>query len=382
MEITYMEIKYSALNPFAHSQTSASGRLRRCGRSGNSWWTRSLHRLGCDPSPCCCSGSGLLVTAGERRVQAYSHEPVMCREVVGVLADAPDGVLLDATVGGGGHAAALLDRRPGFSLVGLDRDPAALGAAADRLREFRSRATLHHTRFDELGSVLDGLGCRRITAALFDLGVSSAHLDQPERGFSYRLEGPLDMRMDPADSTTAADIVNRADERTLTSILRENSDERYARRIADAIVARRPFATTTELAGVVRSSVPAAARRGSHPARRTFQALRIEVNSELEMLAPAVETALERLAPAGRCAVLSYHSGEDRIVKSVLRRAAGILPPPLGPPQLGTLPPARPPASVRLLWNGVRTPCGAEMESNRRASSARLRAVERLDERA
>ena len=313
-------------------------------------------------------------------VQTYSHKPVMCREVIEVLTDTPDGVLLDATVGGGGHAAALLDRRPGLSLVGLDRDPAALSAAEARLSEFRNRVTLHHTRFDRLGSVLDGLDCQRITAVLFDLGVSSTHLDQPERGFSYRLDGPLDMRMDTTGGTTAADVVNTADERTLMSILRENSDERYARRIAGSIVAQRPFTTTTELAAAVRASVPKAARRNGHPARRTFQALRIEVNSELETLAPALEAALERLTPAGRCAVLSYHSGEDRIAKSVLRRAAGILPSLPGPPLPGPPLPAPPSASVRLLWNGVRTPGSDEIASNRRASSARLRAVERLNE--
>ena len=314
----------------------------------------------------------MTVGSGESR-SAY-HLPVMCREVVEVLAQVPDGVVVDATIGGGGHAAALLAHAPHLRLVGLDRDPDALGAATERLADHGDRVELHHARFDALGDVLDEIGQSEISGCLFDLGVSSAQLDRPERGFSYRLDGPLDMRMDPTADVTAADIVNHADERTLASILRHNADERHCRRIAAAIVAGRPFATTTQLARVVAGAVPAPARRRVHPARRTFQALRIEVNHELEILEDALTTAIERLAGSGRCVVLSYHSGEDRIVKSVFRRSAGEAPPPRPglPPSPGYV------ATVRLLGRRARTPTESEKAGNHRASAARLRAVERL----
>ena len=306
----------------------------------------------------------------------YIHDPVMCSEVVDVLSEVPDGVLVDATVGGGGHSLALLRRHPGLCLVGIDQDRTALREAARRLRPFRNRVTLHHARFDRLGTLLDELQHHHISAALFDLGVSSAHFDDPERGFSYHLDGPLDMRMDRTRDGTAGEIVNCVGEHTLRSILRSNSDEAYAHRIAKAIVSRRPLRSTIELAEVVKASVPAAARRNGHPARRTFQALRIEVNDELRVLAPALKTALQRLQPFGRCAVLSYHSGEDRIVKKVFRQAAGVV----GFSLLGPPPPTQSRAFVRLLWNGVRKPSETEKQANRRASSAHLRAVERLGE--
>ena len=305
---------------------------------------------------------------------AYRHVPVMCREVVEVLGEVPDGVVVDATVGGGGHAAALLDRSPRLRLVGLDRDPDALRAATERLADHGHRVVLRHARFDALGAVLDEIGQPEISACLFDLGVSSAHLDRPERGFSYHLDGPLDMRMDPATDVTAADIVNRVDERSLAAILRRNADERHCRRIAAAIVAGRPYTTTAQLARVVAEAVPAPARRRAHPARRTFQALRIEVNRELEILEPAVTSAIERLVPAGRCAVLSYHSGEDRIIKRVFRREAGESP----PPRPGLPPAPGFQATVRLLGRRARTPTESEKAVNHRASAARLRAVERL----
>ena len=304
---------------------------------------------------------------------ASYHQPVMCREVVELLSEAPEGVLLDATVGGGGHAAALLEQAPQLRLVGLDRDPDALRAAEARLAGHDARAILRHARFDQLGRVLDELSRPEISAFLFDLGVSSAQLDRPERGFSYRLDGPLDMRMDPSGARTAADIVNGSDERALAGLLRRHADERFSRRIAAAIVAQRPFATTAELARTVAEAVPAPARRHGHPARRTFQALRIEVNGELEFLAPALTEAIERLVGGGRGAVLSYHSGEDRIVKSVFRRAAGETP----PPRPG-LPPPGPDATVKLLGRRARTPTESEKAVNHRAGAARLRAVERL----
>jgi len=312
--------------------------------------------------------------AGGAGGPGYHHEPVMCREVVEVLREAPEGILVDATVGGGGHADALLANLPQLRLVGLDRDPEALRAATERLAKHGHRVTLRHGSFDALGAVLDDIGHSEISACLFDLGVSSNQLDRPERGFSYRLDGPLDMRMDPGTAVTAADIVNAADEQALADILRRNADERHARRIAAAIVAQRPYATTGQLARVVSAAVPAPARRRSHPARRTFQALRIEVNGELEMLERALAGAIERLTGSGRCAVLSYHSGEDRIVKSFFRRAAGESP----PPRPGLPPAPGPAATVRLLGRRARTPTESERAANHRAGSARLRAVERL----
>ncbi len=314
------------------------------------------------------------MTAGAGPDPSAYHLPVMCQEIVEVLAEVPAGVVVDATVGGGGHAEALLARAPHLRLVGLDRDPDALRAATERLAGYGDRVVLRHGRFDALGDVLDEIGQPRVSACLFDLGVSSAQLDRPERGFSYRLDGPLDMRMDPATAVTAADIVNHADERALASILRRNADERQCRRIAAAIVARRPLATTTQLARVVAEAVTAPARRRFHPARRTFQALRIEVNRELEILEGALTEGIDRLVASGRCAVLSYHSGEDRIVKSVFRRAAGESPPPR--PGLPPVPGSE--ATARLLGRRARTPTESEKEANHRASAARLRAVERL----
>lgn len=314
------------------------------------------------------------MTAGTGPGPSAYHQPVMCREVLDVLAAVPDGVVVDATVGGGGHAEALLAHAPHLRLVGLDRDPDALRAATERLAGFGDRVTVRHGRFDTLGDVLDEIGQPQISACLFDLGVSSAQLDRPERGFSYRFDGPLDMRMDPATDMTAADIVNHTGERDLASILRHNADERLSRRIAAAIVARRPFSTTTQLARVVAETVPAPARRRSHPARRTFLALRIEVNRELEILEAALTESIDRLVGSGRCAVLSYHSGEDRIVKSVFRRSAGEVP----PPRPGLPPPPGSEATVRLLGRRARTPSESEKAGNRRASAARLRAVERL----
>ncbi len=210
---------------------------------------------------------------------------------------------------------------------------------------------------------------------LFDLGVSSPQLDRPERGFSYRHDGPLDMRMDQRQARTAADVVNRYDEGELARVLAEYGDERFARRIARAIIAARPLSRTTELAEVVRSAIPAPARRrGGDPARRTFQALRIEVNGELDALGPALDAAVDELVPAGRCVVLAYHSGEDRIVKDRFRQAetGGCTCPPNLPCVCGAQP------SVRLLTRGARKPSPAEVARNHRAQSARLRAVEKL----
>ncbi len=307
----------------------------------------------------------------------FRHVPVMRDEVVSVLSEVPDGLVVDATLGGAGHASALLAANDGLSILGLDQDEQALSAAGARLAPHGDRATLRHTRFDGLADEVRALGHSRLSGALFDLGVSSPQLDHADRGFSFRNDGPLDMRMDRSRGRTAAELVNTIDEGSLIGILRRNSDERQAPRIAKAIVANRPFASTAELADVVRDAVPAAVRRkGGHPARKTFQALRIEINDELDILENAIQQALDLLAPKGRCAVLSYHSGEDRIVKRLFRDAAGEAP--RLRPEL-PLPPGSEP-SVRLLWRGAQRPSDAEVERNPRAEAARFRAVEKLTE--
>jgi len=305
----------------------------------------------------------------------FAHVSVMLDEIVEVLSEVPDGIVVDATLGGAGHAAALMSAHGGISILGLDRDEMALSAAGARLAEHGERVALRHTRFDGLADAVQSLGADRVSGALFDLGVSSPQLDLADRGFSFRNDGPLDMRMDRSQGRTAADLINTSDERALAGILQRNGDEHHARRIARAIVAARPIATTRELADVVREAVPAAARRQpGHPARKTFQAIRIEINDELAMLEDALTQALDLLAPQGRCAVLSYHSGEDRIVKHVFRDAAGEAPRPR--PDLP--PPPGHEASVSLLWRGARRPSGAEVERNPRAEAARFRAVEKL----
>ncbi|MGI8661649.1 MAG: 16S rRNA (cytosine(1402)-N(4))-methyltransferase RsmH [Acidimicrobiales bacterium] len=305
----------------------------------------------------------------------FSHRPVMLDEVVETLRPVPPGWVVDATVGGGGHATAILRALPHLSLLGFDRDGDALAAAADALEPFASRVRLHRVRFDALEDVMEELHMEEISAAVFDLGVSSPQLDRPERGFSYRSDAPLDMRMDRRQQHSAADVVNDADEAELRRILRTFGDERHAHRIARAIVAARPVTTTGRLAEIVRGAIPAAARRrGGHPAKRTFQAIRIEVNGELEALPAALDAAIDRLTPGGRCAVLSYHSGEDRIVKDRFRRAAtgGCTCPPGMPCACGAL------RAVRELRPLKRRPSAAEIAANRRAESAVLRAVEKL----
>jgi 16S rRNA (cytosine1402-N4)-methyltransferase len=305
----------------------------------------------------------------------FEHRPVMADRIVELLGPVPPGVLVDATVGGGGHARALLAAHDHLRLVGIDQDDEALAAAAQALAGFGDRVVLRQARFDGLAALLEGLGHERVSAVLFDLGVSSHQFDRPARGFSYRHEGPLDMRMNRNQARTADDVVNGYSEADLVGVLRRYGDERYARRIARAIVNARPVTTTVELADVVRDAIPAPARRqGGHPARRTFQALRIEVNEELAILAPSIDAAVDLLVPGGRAAVLAYHSGEDRIVKDRFRQAAtgGCTCPPQLPCQCGAV------AKVRLLRRGAWKPTAEEVAANPRASSARLRAVEKL----
>ena len=319
------------------------------------------------------------------------HQPVLVAEVVAALLPGfsggspvapggPTGVFVDCTLGGGGHAAAVLLAAPQADLLGLDRDSGALAAAGRRLAEFGARVTLMKKRFGQLGEALDQSGRGPVRAVLYDLGVSSAHLDQAERGFSYRLDGDLDMRMDRDQRRTAGDVVNHYPEGELASVIARWGEERFARRIASAIVARRaiqPFVSTTDLADVVRTAIPAATRRtGGHPAKRTFQALRIEVNDELGELRASLPQAIAALAPGGRLAVISYHSLEDRIVKrSFVDAAAGCrCPRDLPVCVCGAQ------ATLRLVTRKPILPTEAELAANPRASSARLRVAERLAE--
>lgn len=305
----------------------------------------------------------------------FRHQPVLLDQIVELFAPVPPGWVVDATVGGAGHAAALLEHHPHLKVLGLDQDTDALAAAAQRLEPFGDRALLQRTRFDALEQIVEQRGTTPVSGVLFDLGVSSPQLDRAERGFSYRHDAPLDMRMDRDQPRTAADLVNETPERELAAILQTYGDERFARRIAAAIVRQRPVATTTQLAEIVRDAIPAPARRtGGHPAKRTFQAIRIAVNAELDILPGTIDAAIRVLAPGGRCAVLSYHSGEDRIVKARFRHAAtgGWTGPSHLPPPSDVHP------TVRLLKAGSWTPSRAESTDNPRASSARLRAVEKL----
>ena len=308
--------------------------------------------------------------------EGFEHRPVMVDEIVELFRPVPPGLIVDATVGGGGHARALLDALPRHRLLGLDRDEEALVAANVTLSGFADRVTLRRARFDRLKAMVKEAGDESVVAVLFDLGVSSPQVDRADRGFSYRHDGPLDMRMDRTQSLTAADVLNTYPVDRLASLLYDFGEERFARRIASAIVAARPLTSTAQLVDVIRSAIPAPARRrGGHPAKRTFQALRIEVNSELDVLGPALDQAIDVLVPGGRCAVLAYHSGEDRIVKDRFRDAetGGCVCPPGMPCVCGAQP------RVRLLRRGVRRPSAAEIATNPRAESARLRAVEKLE---
>jgi 16S rRNA (cytosine1402-N4)-methyltransferase len=356
--------------------------------------------------------------AGER--DDFRHRPVMNDEIVALFAPVPPGTVVDATLGGGGHSAALLDAHEHLDVLGIDRDPDAIEAARRRLAPFAGRVRTSARRFDELEAALEEHDIERISGALFDLGVSSPQLDRAERGFSYRNEGPLDMRMDTAQRWSADDVVNGYDERDLARIIRRYGDERFATRIAAAICAARPIETTTQLAAVVTAAIPAPARRsGGHPAKRTFQAIRIEVNAELDALPEALDKAIDALTPGGRLAVLSYHSGEDRIAKDRIRNEVNgeldALPEALDQAVDATVPGGRiavlsyhsgedrivkqrfvealggcdcPPElpcvcgavqTVRIVRGVSKRPRGEEVEANPRAASARLRVVEKIE---
>jgi len=314
--------------------------------------------------------------AGISMNAVFAHEPVMLDQILDVFAEMNDGVFLDATLGGAGHSAALLRAHAQLSLLGIDQDEVAIDSAEQVLAAAgcSGRVALRRARFDAAALIVAKEGIGALSGALFDLGVSSPQFDVAERGFSYRFDAPLDMRMDRSQALSADVIVNTYDEDAITQMLRRNADERHAHRIAKAIVAARPIHSTVRLSDVVSSAIPAPARRrGGHPAKRTFQAIRIEVNAELEILPGALRNVIKLLAPGARLAVLSYHSGEDRIVKSVMRSAetGDCQCPPNLPCGCG---------AVRSVVR-IRAPRDAskeELTRNPRSSSARLRVIEKI----
>jgi 16S rRNA (cytosine1402-N4)-methyltransferase len=284
---------------------------------------------------------------------------------------------VDATLGRAGHASALLTAHPGLRLIGIDTDAAAIEESRQILTAFADRVTLVQAVYDELPQILTGAGRRAVQGILFDLGVSSPQLDSPSRGFAYSQDAPLDMRMNQASQLTAAHVLNTYPADRLAQVLREYGEERFARRIADAVVrerAREPLTSTARLADIVRDSIPAPARRtGGNPAKRTFQALRIEVNGELEALHRALPAALDAVAVGGRIVVLAYHSLEDRAVKRELAARSADTTPHGLPVSLEA---SRP--QFRLLTRGAERPGADELAANSRAAPARLRAAERI----
>jgi 16S rRNA (cytosine1402-N4)-methyltransferase len=308
--------------------------------------------------------------------EQFEHRPVMESEVVDLLGPVPAGLVVDGTVGGGGHAGAILRARPDLRLLGIDRDPAAVEAAGAALAPFGGRARIVQGGFEGVADIV-GVGSEDVVGILFDLGVSSAQLDSRARGFSYWAEdAPLDMRMDSAQTLTAADVVNTYDEADLAALIARNGEERYARRIASKIIAARPLQNVGDLVEAVKAGIPAPARRrGGHPARRTFQAIRMEVNRELPNLAAGLDESVHLLAPEGRMLVLAYHSLEDRAVKQRFNDWSRTEEPGDVPKELPRR--ARIPL-VRLLTRKPLRPSAAEVEQNPRASSARLRGIERL----
>ncbi|MEP7368438.1 MAG: 16S rRNA (cytosine(1402)-N(4))-methyltransferase RsmH [Dermatophilaceae bacterium] len=313
------------------------------------------------------------------------HVPVMRERILELLAPAlqqPGSVLVDATVGMGGHTELVLEACPVARVVGIDRDPQALSLAGERLARFGDRFTAVHAVYDQLPQVLADLGLSNkagegaVSAVLLDLGVSSLQLDEQDRGFAYRHDAPLDMRMDQSTGMTAAQVLNTYDQAELERILHEYGEERFARRVASAVVRERetqPFTTSARLVELLRSVIPAASQKsGGHPGKRTFQALRIEVNAELRALETVLPQAVDALAVGGRIAVLSYHSLEDRLTKQALVAGAHDSTPVGLPVEL-----PEHAAYLRLLTRGAEEPGAAEIGVNPRAASARLRAAQR-----
>lgn len=314
-----------------------------------------------------------------RGMAADRHVPVLRDRIVDLLAPAlgePDAVYLDGTLGMGGHAQAILERCPTARVVGIDRDQEALALAAERLQPYAPRVTFVHAVYDDVERALTEAGVDHVDAALYDLGVSSLQLDEADRGFSYSQDAPLDMRMDQSAGLTAAEVLNTYDASDLEAVLRDFGEERFARKIVAAIVREReaePFTTSARLVDLLKKVVPAASQKsGGHPGKRTFQALRIEVNAELSVWAAALPRAIDALAVGGRIAVLSYHSLEDRITKRVLSAGAKGSSPEGLPVEL-----PEHAAYLRLLTRGAEEASAEEQASNPRSASVRLRAAER-----
>jgi 16S rRNA (cytosine1402-N4)-methyltransferase len=308
------------------------------------------------------------------------HAPVLLDRVVALLApalQAPGSVYVDCTLGLGGHSEAVLERLPEARVIGIDRDPAALQLSTDRLARHGDRFTAVHAVYDELPEVIASLGLDHVDAVFFDLGVSSMQLDVRDRGFAYAEDAPLDMRMDPTTGQTAAELLNTATAQELTRILREYGEEKFASRIARAVVRRRettPFSTSADLVELLYATIPAPARRtGGHPAKRTFQALRMAVNDELAVLRRAIPASIEAIDVGGRVVVESYHSLEDRLVKRAFADATRLD----VPPDLPFVPEGAEPA-LRLVTRGAEQADEQEIAANPRAASVRLRAVERV----
>ena len=308
----------------------------------------------------------------------FSHKSVLLDECIDALAIQPDGIYLDGTLGGAGHSYEIASRLTTGRLIGVDRDAVALQAASQRLAPFAERVTTVHSNFSEIDAILDSLGIEAVDGMLFDLGVSSPQLDDAQRGFSYMADASLDMRMNREDALSANDVVNFWEQDELRHILYEYGEERYAPQIAAAIVRRRevrPIETTLELVDVIRSAMPAQAlREKQHPAKRSFQAIRIAVNDELGAVRKMMQAAIKRLNPGGRLAVITFHSLEDRIVKTEMQAAArGCTCPPEFPVCVCGKKPL-----VRLVTRKPIVSGARELEENPRARSAKLRVAERL----
>ena len=308
----------------------------------------------------------------------FHHVPVLFEETIAALAIKPDGIYVDGTLGGAGHSSAIAAKlSEGGRLIGIDRDGEAIEAAAKRLAPFADRVTVVRGNFRDMGDILDGLGVGEVNGILLDLGVSSHQFDDGERGFSYRTDAPLDMRMDKRQALTAADIVNTWSEKDLAFILRTYGEERFAGRIAASIVRARqekPVKTTFELAELVKNAIPAVKRQtGGHPAKRSFQAIRIACNEELAALEDVLDPAIRRLAPGGRMAVITFHSLEDRIVKNHFKTAEN---PCTCPPDFPVCMCGKKPYGKIITRHPV-TAGETELEANPRAASAKLRVIER-----
>ena len=309
---------------------------------------------------------------------AFVHQSVLLMPAVEALAIRPDCIYLDGTLGGAGHSYEIASRLTTGRLIGLDRDEVALAAARERLKPFSDRVTLVHSNFQALSAVLDDLGIAKVDGMLFDLGVSSPQLDDKERGFSYMADAPLDMRMDRSEGLTAYDVVNTYDQESLKRILYTYGEERYAPKIAAAIVKRRaekPVETTLELAELIRAAMPPQAlREKQHPAKRSFQAIRIAVNDELTAVERMLASAIDRLNPGGRLAVITFHSLEDRLVKSAMQEAAKGC---ICPKEFPVCVCGRTP-KVKILTRHPIVADEAELAENPRARSAKLRVAERI----